>query len=492
MNSKEVETKILFVNPCLPTIPKEVVSTPFGVAWMSAVLKENNFQVRALDMQVEPAFRTLHEYLDWNPDIIGVTHFSNFSMGWSGKVVREIREKFPDKPIIAGGVGATYETQRTLNHGVSVVIIGEGEKTVLELANRAKENGGALDKNDYHATKGLAFIDDDRLIYTQPREAIWDLDSLPLPDRSVFDISRYPQGAMITSRGCSHACAFCSSAHFWEGVTGKGNPRVRLRSASNIMAEVNELTDRWNIKQFYILDDVFTVEKERVMTITQSIRDQHLDIKWACLARADQVDLEMMQAMKEAGCTQIHFGLESANDKTLLKIGKAITSETIARGLTQAREAGLRTRTSVILGMPGDTETEVKETITFIENHRPNEVQFYALMPYPGSRWGDNPENYGIRITQLDANLRIQSVYEPFSETVSLTAERMKELATEGIDKLTAIGYTHLTGKEDRQKAGHEFVVSSAFTPIQQLEQYANASSYADIFAHGPLPYVEE
>lgn len=482
------ESRVLLVNPCLPSLPKEVVSTPFGIGWMSAVLKENGFNVNLLDMQVEPSFEKLQALLDPAPLVVGVAHISNFSMGWSGRVAEYIRQLLPNTPIFAGGVGATYEPHRALfGNNVSAVVVGEAEYTMLELVRRSQERGGRLINYDFESIAGVAFKDNQSIVYSPNRGAIQDLNTLPLPDRGLFKMELYPQGSIITSRGCSHACAFCSSADFWEKVAGKGETRVRLRSANNVLEELVELKQRYGINQFYVLDDVFTVDRNRVIEICQGIIDLNLDLKWACLARGDQVDPEMLRIMKASGCTQVHYGLESANDNTLRRIGKGITSRQIGQALEWTKEVGLRTRTSIILGMPGDTETEVRDTFKFIQHFRPNEVQIYALMPYPGSRWGNNPAKYGINIVQPDSNQRTQSVYAPFAATDLLPEAVIRQLADEGIGKLESVGYIHLTGKESKLKGNHSFTVSSAFTPIQPLEQYANVSDYLSILDSGPL-----
>lgn len=488
MSKEHIRPIVLLVNPCLPSLPKEVVSTPFGAAWMSAKLKEQGFSVKMLDMQVQPSFDELRSMFEPSPLMVGVAHISNFSMGWTGKVTQFIREALPNTPIIAGGVGATYEPRRAIiENNASVVVMGEGEITMVALAQRALENGGNISAEDYGDLKGLAVIIDGELIYTQRQEPIHDLNTLPQPDRSIFDMTKYPQGAIITSRGCSNACAFCSSAEFWADVTGKGNPRVRLRSADNILTEIHDLKKKYNIERFYILDDVFTVDRQRVIDICQGIIDQGLNIEWACLARGDQVDLEMLKIMKEAGCTQIHYGLESANDESLKRMGKAIKAQEIANALYWSRSAGLRTRVSVILGIPGESPSDFKRTLEFLKKHKPNEIQLYSLMPYPGSRWGDNPKKYGIRIIQPDSNKRIQSVFEPFGETEQFTKEDMEKLANQAIEELSQLDYVHLTGNEKVLKDGLEYVVSSSFTPIQTLEKYASIGSYSDILSAGPL-----
>jgi anaerobic magnesium-protoporphyrin IX monomethyl ester cyclase len=480
---------VLLINPCLPSIPKDVVSVPLGLAWIAAVLREDGIDVRILDMQVEPDFGKLREMLEERPAVVGVAHVSNFSMGWSGKVVQFVRGLLPEIPIIAGGVGASYETDRALKvNGVTAVVGFEGELSTRDLAKCAIANGGRLDEADLQSVAGISYMQDGRIVHTKPRAAIENLDLLPLPARDLFNTSLYPQGSIFTSRGCSHACAFCSSADFWANVTGAGRPRVRLRSAGNIGMEVRALRDQFGINQFYILDDVFTCNRQRVVEFCEILLNEPLNVEFACLARGDQVDLDLLRLMKAAGCKQIHFGLESANDKSLRRMGKGITADVIGEALTNARQVGLRTRASIILGLPEDTQTEVMETIVFLEKHRPNEVQVYALMPYPGCRWGDALGRYGLKIVQSDSNQRRQDVYEPFAETEQLSAQDIRDLANLAIGRLTALGYSHLTGKESSMKHGYEYVVSSAFTPIQTLEKYANISSYDEILRMGPLP----
>lgn len=489
MSQKEAEPRVLFVNPCLPTIPKEVVSTPFGIAWMTAVLKENGFRAEAVDMQVEPSFDNLTQLLEPTPLVVGVAHTSNFSMGWAGRITQFIREKLPTTPIVAGGVGATYEPNRALlEHNASAVVLGEGERTFLLIAQRAAERGGHLTKFDYEEINGIAFPDGNQIVTTQPQNPICNLDTLPLPDRSIYKMSLYPQGAIITSRGCSHRCAYCSSSDFWHQVTGKIASRVRLRSADNVLQEITQLKERYQITSFYILDDVFTYDRQRTMAICQGLADQRLESQWACLARADQVDPEMLLAMKTAGCHQISYGLESANDETLKRIGKGVTSKQIGQAIQWSKEAGLRTRISVIFGMPGDTPKEIRETVDFLKDHRPHEIQLYALMPYPGSRWGNHPERYGIRITQPDSNARRQDLYQPFAQTDLLPASLIVQLADEAIAQFSTLDYVYLSGNEEKLKGNYEFAVSSAFTPIQTLDQYANISGYAEILQAGPLP----
>lgn len=479
---------VLFVNPCLPTLPKEVVSTPFGPGWMSAVLKREGLSVDMLDMQVEPSFERLSEMLSSKPRLIGVTHFSNFSMGWAGKVVEFIRERLPDTPIIAGGTGSFYEPRRALViNNASAVVMGEGENTLLALAQRSVERDGKLNAYDYQSIDGLAFLSDGQVRYSPPRPPIADLNSLPLPDRELFKMGLYPQGATITSRGCSHVCGYCSSADYWKRISNGSGYHVRLRSADNVLAEIDEMVHKWGITKFYVLDDVFTYDRDRVIQISKGIVDQGYKLDWACLARGDQVDSEMLAYMKKAGCSQVHLGIETANNKSLAYIGKGVTAERLSKALIDIREAGLRTRASIIVGLPGETKDDVRRTIQFLLDHRPNEVQIYSLMPWPGSRWSDQPDKYGIRIVQPDSNQRIQNTMEPFAETNLLSTSEIKELAMEAVEKLRPLGYAYLSGNEKVLKQGNEFTVSTAFTPIQKLETLAEIGGYQDIVDKGPI-----
>lgn len=481
---------VLFVNPCLPTLPREVVSTPFGPGWMSAVLKREGVSVKMLDMQVEPSFEKLSQMLEPSPLVIGVTHFSNFSMGWSGKVVEFIRERLPDTPIIAGGTGSFYEPHRALvTNNVSAIVMGEGENTMLALAQRSIETGGKLGAYDYQSIKGLAFLADGQIQKSLPRPFIEDLNSLPLPDRELFNMKLYPQGAIITSRGCSHLCGYCSSSDYWKNISGRGEYRVRLRSADNVLAEIDQLVHQWGITKFYILDDVFTYDRDRVIDISKGIITQGYKLDWACLARGDQVDPEMLAYMRRAGCSQVHYGIESANNKSLKSMGKGITIEQLSKALRETRDAGLRTRASVIIGLPRETTDDVHKTIQFLLDNRPNEIQIYALMPWPGSRWSDQPDKYGIRILQPDSNQRIQNTMEPFAETDLLPEQQIKKLAMEAVERLKTLGYTFLSGNEGKLKLGQEYTVSTAFTPLQKLEALAQIGGYEDIVEKGPIPY---
>ncbi len=217
------------------------------------------------------------------------------------------------------------------------------------------------------------------------RELIKDLDALPYPARHLFDLGQYPLYApngepmltVLSSRGCPYNCSFC-----FKGIVGR---TYRQRSPDNIADELQYIIDNHGVRNFYFIDDLFTIDVRRLETILDHFIERNMDIRWRCLARVDRVNPELLAKMYQAGCRQIHYGIESGNEEVLKRTAKHIRLDQVRDAVRWTEEAGIQSKGYFILGLPGDNEETMEETIEFAASLELSEAMFSIATPMPGT-----------------------------------------------------------------------------------------------------------
>lgn len=374
---------------------------PLGVLYVAAALRAAGHEVSVYDG--DPAVRPglASEIASVNPDLVG---FSFLTMTW-GRALRlaeDVRARLPMAKLIAGGAHATADPVGTLGtFPLDAVVVGEGEETALDLVRRL----GAGEPWD--GTPGVVTAAG----AGPARPFVVSLDSLPFPARDLLGHEPYlrPPGlirgwassrivSMLAGRGCPFACAFCES-HRQMGT------RVRMRSVANVIAELDQLVTRDRIRGMYWVDDVFTHDRAWVLTFCEALRARPYRLRWACQSRVTSVDGALLAAMRNAGCVQVDFGVESGSATVLKGMHKAITPTDVEEAFSLARSAGLRTGASFILGSPGETEEDLKATAELARRIDSDWTIFFFSTPYPGtelyeraeSRWGQTWPAFGER-----------------------------------------------------------------------------------------------
>ena len=243
------------------------------------------------------------------------------------KLAHEIK-KIKDITVIMGNVHATLMPQDFIftNSPIDYVVIGEGELTASELIKNL-ESG-----KDLNGVKGLAYLKDSKYFQTEKRAVIDDLSILPRPCYEKINMDFYltPTKYIIrylylsavdiyTGRGCPYKCEFCAANTIWNQNTGKC---VRHRPIDNVIDEIEYLKNTYDIDAFYILDDTFTFQKERVHEFCAKLKSKELDLIWGAETRVNLIDEKMVRAMKDAGCIQLDFGVESGSQKMLDTVKK--------------------------------------------------------------------------------------------------------------------------------------------------------------------------
>lgn len=357
---------------------------PLGLAYLAAVLAEDGHQLEIFDFGLDPD-SPLEE------DVQRVCHFEPHVVGITAMTM--VYHKVLDtaallkarlgRPIVIGGPHATLFPERVLLEAPAIdyVVRGEGEETLLELVHAVEGRNGELGD-----IPGLSYRLHGQPVSNPDRELIRNLDALPFPARHLFDLGRYglstpdgrPMITVLSSRGCPYNCAYC-----FKGIVGR---TYRPRSPENIIAELRQIIDKYGVRDFYFIDDLFTLDERRLDALTDQLITEALDARWQCLARVDRVNAAILNKMQAAGCRRIHYGIESGNQEILRRIGKGFSLEQVRQALRWTHEAGIQSKGYFMLGLPGDSEQTMRETTHFAASLGLDEAMFSLTTPFPGTR----------------------------------------------------------------------------------------------------------
>ena len=290
---------------------------------------------------------------------------------------------------------------------------------MLELVQRVEAG------KSFHDVLGTTCRKDNKIVKNSDRPFIENLDELPFPARHFWPIECLQKYGtvifdVITSRGCVQWCNFCIE------VRTHGR-KYRVRSIKNVVDELEFLQKTYNAKYFAFIDDAFTVNRQRTVEMCNEIKKRKLKIKWACETRVDMITKELLQTMKDAGCADVWFGIESGSQQVLDAMKKGISLAQTVRAFKWAKEVGLKANPNVILGVPGETKETAWETIKFVERLIPDYLGCYTVAtPYPGTPMYDLVKNNGwLRITDFDKYNNVNATFD----TPTLSIKELEEIA---------------------------------------------------------------
>ncbi len=439
----------------------ETISMPLGLCWISAYLKEKieDVIVEGYDLLLKPELEAeLYRKAASDAfDIIGIQAHSDMTVFEVIDIINNIKKLNHKIKIIAGGNAATYLSDVLFRHSdIDIIIKGEGEITFVELVETLR-----LDKN-LNAVQGIIFRDGIRVVETDDRILIENLDELPLPDRSIFDRFLYPQYGLMMSRGCPYHCSFCSTSAFWKN-------KVRFRSVSNIIEEMKTLKQKYNIEKLFILDDSFGIDNKKCREFLLKLKELSLNIKWACVTRADVINNDILDLCKEEGCVEVHFGLDSANERTQKLTNKNLDINLLEQRCKYAQSIGIRTKLSIILGLPGETENDIMNTVRLLREIRPNEIQIYPLMPYVGTELFDRNKDTGVYLLEKDFSKWKQDAFQPVVKSQNLSEKDIVRIAENIVDLFRNEGYKCIPFDMEPVKKNELYIVKTMFAPLQAM-----------------------
>ncbi len=437
---------VTLVNPPYPSnAHQHPPFTPLGLGYLAAVLEKNDYQVDVIDCQAlgisYAEFKT--ELAKRKPDVVGMTS-TTLTYKSALKIAEIAKQVHPNCLTLIGGCHVTFWDENALKEcpSLDVVVRKEGENTILELVHCLEAS------KSFHEILGITCRDGDSFIRTPDRPYIEDLDSLPFPAHHLWPLDRLKKYGdvmfpLMTSRGCVFWCEFCSAVRMF-------GRRYRMRSAKNVVDEMEHLHKTYGSSTFTFYDDAFTVDQARVEEICKELHDRNLKLTWDCGTRVDMVNKELLQKMKDAGCIAVWFGVEAGSQLVLDKMGKGFTAQLTKNAFKMAQDVGLMTIASVVFGFPGETKETAMETIKFIQEINPDDVGFYIATPYPGTPMADQVKKNGwLRVTDFNK----YDTATPIFELPGLTMQEVREI---------------------REKAFHKFYIR----PTYILKMFSKGGTY--------------
>lgn len=381
---------------------------PLGLGYIATYLKRENYAVKIIDMNLNS--KTVDAVLDvlrnQKPRIVGLSCTTE-TYNTAIRLAKIVKAECKNSLVVLGGPHVSFEYETALEHAeIDYISFNEGEISFKKLCDYTIRKIGTIED-----LRGIAYKRNGTVICTPPEPFIEDLDTLPFPDRELFDdLSEYSSPATIsTSRGCPGKCVFCAASVLSGG-------RYRLRSAKNIVSEFSYLKSL-GFNHINIIDDTMTANRKRLDEILNELIASNLQMTWFCESRVDAVTRDMLIKMKAAGLTNIQFGVESGSQKILDSIKKNIKLEQILNVFDWCKEIGIGTATNMIIGQPEDDADSIKSTISLAEKIASTGalVSFSVCTPFPGTPLWENSDDFGITI--VDHDLDHYSTFTPVFNT---------------------------------------------------------------------------
>ncbi len=366
---------------------------PIGLLSIAAYLESNGHQVFVHDClgPLAPVgiTRNVRIILEHHPDLVG---FSVTTAGFfdAYDMAKKIKETTPQIKTLFGGVHISGVGSSLLEQfeKIDYLALGEGEVTLLELAV-----GESLKKID-----GLVWRDNGAVTVNAPRDKIPELDSLPFPayDKLAgfpkgyrlppFSYIRTPGTAISTSRGCVYECSYCDRSVFKKGF--------RSNSAEYTYDHLAFLRKRFGMRHVNIYDDLFTVNRKRVLALCEKLASKPLGMQFNCAVRIGHTDDALLEALRDAGCLMVSVGVESGDSDQLEKLKAGVTLDQVKETVQRIQTAGLRAKGLFMMGVVGDTEESIRRTSDFISELGLDDMNMSKFTPFPGAPcWNTIGEN---------------------------------------------------------------------------------------------------
>jgi anaerobic magnesium-protoporphyrin IX monomethyl ester cyclase len=354
---------------------------PLGLLYVSGYLKGKNIANDVFDTTFSSQEAQLHFILEKQPKVICL--YTNLMT--KVEVIKLIKilktERFSFPRIVLGGPDVTYNIENYLKAGADFLVIGEGEETTFELYT------AIMNQNRYHDVDGIAFLENNQIIQTVARTKFKELDELPLPNREAIDMQNYLETwknnhgessmTISTQRGCPYTCKWCSTAVYGQSY--------RRRPADQVAAEMKMLKEQYNPDALWFVDDVFTVSHKWLIAFREEVLQQDAVIPFECITRAERLNDEILQLLKEIGCFRIWIGAESGSQTIIDAMDRRVDVNQVKKIIQDTNAIGIETGTFIMLGYPGETEQDIQETIHYLKEANPTHYTITVAYPIKGT-----------------------------------------------------------------------------------------------------------
>ena len=369
---------VLLINP--PSRQREFYEH-LGLGYLAACLRQQNIDVKILNMPHWMAPRALKEVKKYSCKLVGISiPFQRSAAQAFNFISRLKREGFNTAHMAVGGIYPSFAYEEIIKEFpvVDSVVIGEGEETIVELAE------AIINDTDWKKIRGLAYRENDGIVTTEVRPLIEDLDTVPFPERDALPevLEKLDHAPVLSSRGCYGRCNFCSVVPFFKKF---GTP-LRMRTSANVIEELEFLYNKHRVRNVDFNDANFIGGKghgfRRAREIAELILNKNMDLKFGIQCRPNEIDLELFTLLKKAGLSKVFVGIESGSQTMLDRFQKDITVEENIKALETLSKLDLITYMGFITFDDRTTMQEYNENMAFIEKAKrlmPQNRLFYDL-----------------------------------------------------------------------------------------------------------------
>lgn len=374
---------------------------PMWLCYAAGVLEDHGFDVRLTDAVAQGLSKqeALSGGVSFDPELI-VVDTSTPSIHNDVAFAVELAEATGAFVVLVGThPSAMAESTLAISERVDAVARREYDFTVLELAQSVEKNGGRPDLAGLQKIAGLSFRHEGRIYHNPDRPPIEDLDQLPFLARVYKDhlnfrdyfytMCQYPLVTIFSGRGCPHHCVYCVYPQVMHGH------KYRKRSIENLVEEFKYIERELpEVREIFIEDDTFTVDRNRVQAFSQAYRQAGLKISWVANSRAD-ISLETLQALKSCNCRILCVGFESGDQAVLDAMKKKLKVDKAHQFVADAKRVGILIHGCFLVGNPGETKASLETTLAYAKAINPDTAQFFPIMVYPGTEaYGWAQENH--------------------------------------------------------------------------------------------------
>jgi len=361
---------------------------PLGTAYIASVLRKENYEVKIYSQDIHHyPEEHLTDYLNKNKfDVIGLGVIGGYYQYNKLLKISQAIIASKNKPeyYILGGHGPSPEPEYFLRKtGADVVVMGEGEETIVELIN------AIASKKPFNMIKGIAYRDGDQIVINDRRTVIRDVDDIPWPAYDMFPIEYYrllrePHCSnkdffmpVLSARGCTFKCNFCY----------RMNKGYRARNPMAVIEEIKYLNKDYGINYIEFADELLMSSKSRTIEFCEAIIKSNLKFKWFCNGRLNYATPKILKIMKHAGCVFINYGIESFDDIALKNMNKALTTKQIIKGIEATLREGISPGYNIIFGNIGETKETLNKDVEFLLKYDDGAQlrTIRPVTPYPGS-----------------------------------------------------------------------------------------------------------
>jgi anaerobic magnesium-protoporphyrin IX monomethyl ester cyclase len=418
--------RIVLIKPLSGIYDSVYKTIPISLLSISKNIDQNEYEIIIIDQNMSDWKKKLEESFSKEVIAAGLTSTTGHQIYFAKLISQYIKKNSPDTKIIWGGIHATTMPEQTLRENfIDIIMIGEGEKTFSKLIEFISK------KKDLAKLKGIGYKDDSKNMYFTMKNELHEVSDLGNLPYNLIEINKYLDNIgdheffLEGARGCVYNCTFCYNPCFNE-------QKWRSDSAQNLVNNIKILNQKYNIKNFFIIDDSFFISEKRVFDFIELIKKNNLKIKWSCegnLSSLSKYSKESLLELEKSGLRWISIGIEHGSKKIRRYLKKNININDLIKFNKSIAGTKIKARYNFIIGSPIEKEKDLRKSISLVNRlikDNPNSMiqPFYITVPFPGTEYLKDVKKHGFVVPK---KLEDWEDFDPFSIAEKLPWLNKKE-----------------------------------------------------------------